>query len=164
MEFGYTREDQLADAVFLEDVDEVRALLEQGVGTDAVDEDHCTPLMAAVVVGHVVLLQLLLAAGADPNTRDADGWTPLHVAAQRRRLDLAWLLVRAGADVNARDDDGNTVLWRALLTCTGQLDVVDFLRRAGARDDVQNRSGVSARDVAGLISVHLGVVTVAGIS
>jgi ankyrin repeat protein len=160
LEFGYSREDQLADAVFLEDVDEVRALLDEGVGTDAVDEDHRTPLMAAVAVGHVVLVQLLLAAGADPNARDADGWTPLHVAAQRRRLDLAWLLVRAGADVNARDDDGNSVLWRALLTCTGQMDIIDFLRRAGARDDVRNTAGFSARDVAGLISVHLDPVAV----
>jgi ankyrin repeat protein len=144
----YTLEERLADAVFLADLDEVRALLAEGADPEARDEDDRTPLLAAVAAANAALVAVLLEAGADPNARDADGWTPLHLASQRRDLRIAWLLVHHGADVNAQDDDGNSVLWRAVLGCGGRTEVVELLRRHGARVDLPNALGITAAEVA----------------
>lgn len=151
----YTLDERLVDAVFLSDLDEVRSLLAEGACPDARDEEDRTPLLAAVMAGNAPLVLVLLAAGADPNVRDADGWTPLQVAAQRRLLDIAWLLVHHGADVNAEDDDGNNVLWRAVLGCAGRTEVVELLRRHGAREDVPNAAGITAAEVARRMGVVL---------
>jgi cytohesin len=145
---GYSLEQRLVDAVFLEDVDDVCALLSAGASPEVRDEDNRTPLLYATVAGNASIVGLLLEAGADPNATDDDGWTALHVAAHRQRLDLVWLLVQAGADPNAQDFDGNSVLWRATLTSLGRPGVVDLLRKSGAREDVGNRSGLSASGVA----------------
>ncbi len=151
----YSLDDRLVVAVFLEDVDEVRALLEEGASPEARDEEARTALLAAVSAANVELARVLLEAGAEPNARGADGSTPLHVAAQRRALDLVWLLVRHGADVNAQDDDGNTVLARALLGSAGRTEIVELLRRHGARDDVRNLRGLSPGEVARRLGVPL---------
>jgi ankyrin repeat protein len=145
---GYSLEQRLIDAVFLDDTEDVQALLAAGAGTEGHDEDGRTPLMAATMSGHAGIVRLLLDAGADPNASDGDGWTALHVAAHRQNLDLVWTLLRAGADPNAQDQDGNSVLWRATLTSLGRAGVIDLLRRAGARDDLSNRAGLSPNAIA----------------
>jgi hypothetical protein len=99
------------DAVFLCDIDEVRALLQRGANPDARDEEHRTLLMNATQSGHREILRVLLEAGADPNLRDADQWTPLDVAVYRKAFDMVWQLVQFGADVNAQDDMGISVLY-----------------------------------------------------
>ncbi len=151
----YSLDDQLVDAVFLDDLDEVRTLLGRGASPEVRDEENRTPLLAAVAAGNRALVALLLEAGADPNARDTDGSTPLHVAAQRRALDLVWLLVRHGADVNAQDEDGTSVLGRALLGCAGRTEAVELLRRSGARDDLPNHRGLSPIEVARRLGVRL---------
>jgi cytohesin len=131
----YSLDDELADAVFLADIDDVRALLDRGANPDARDEEQRTSLMNATLDGHRDLVRVLLEAGSDPNLRDVDGWTPLDVAVYRKALDVIWLLVHFGADVNAQDDMGISVLMRAVLASNGSTEVVDLLQRWGARAD-----------------------------
>ena len=149
MQSFYSLDDELVDAVFLSDIDDVRVLLRRGADPDARDEEQRTPLLTATEDGHRELVRLLLEAGADPNLRDADGWTPLDVAVYRKALDLIWLLLDFGADVNARDDMGISVLMRAVLTSRGCAEIVDLLQRRGARADLPEspRAAVLARDV-----------------
>lgn len=144
----YSLDDQLIDAAFLSDIDDVRLLLGQGANPDARDEEQRTPLMNATTDCNRELVHVLLEAGADPNLRDQDGWTALDVAVYRKTLDIVWLLVHFGADVNAQDDTGSSVLVRALLACGGSTEIPDLLRRWGARDDLANAVGVSARALA----------------
>jgi ankyrin repeat protein len=132
----YTIDDELVDAVFLADLDDVRTLLARGADPDARDEEHRTLLMNATMDSQRDLVRVLLEAGADPNLRDDDGWTPLDVAVYRRALDLIWLLVHFGADVNAQDTLGISVLLRAVLSSNGSPEIVDLLQRWGARDDL----------------------------
>jgi ankyrin repeat protein len=145
----YSLDDELADAVFLSDMDDVRRLLDRGADPDARDEEQRTSLMNATQDGHRELVRMLLEAGADPNLRDADGWTPLDVAVYRKALDLIWLLVHFGADVNAQDDLGISVLMRAVLASNGSTEVVDLLQRWGARADLPEfpRAAALARNL-----------------
>jgi ankyrin repeat protein len=132
----YSLDDELVDAVFLSDMEDVRGLLQRGADPDARDEEHQPLLLTATQDGHRELVRVLLEAGADPNLRDADGWTPLDVAVYRKALDLVWLLLDFGADVNAQDDLGISVLMRAVLVSNGSPEMVDLLQRRGARTDL----------------------------
>jgi hypothetical protein len=139
----YSLDDELVDAVFLSDIDDVRALLDRGADPDARDEECRTLLMNATMDGHRDIVRLLLESGADPNLRDADQWTPLDVAVCRKALDLVWLLVHYGADVNAHDDMGISVLLRAVMTSNGSSAILDLLQRRGARGDLPQASEVA---------------------
>jgi hypothetical protein len=110
----YNLNDELLDAVFLRDADEVCQLLARGANPDAFNEDRCTPLMMATVEGDTEIARSLLEAGADPNLADGDGWTALDVAVYRRTLDLVWLLLQFGASASERTDTGSKVLVRAM--------------------------------------------------
>lgn len=156
MQSFYSLDDELADAVFLCELDDVRSLLERGADPDARGEDERTSLMNATMDGQRELVRVLLEAGADPNLRDADGWTPLDVAVYRKALDLIWLLVHFGADVNAQDDMGISVLMRAVLASNGSGEVVDLLQRWGARADLPE----SPRAVA--LARHFGIALTQG--
>jgi ankyrin repeat protein len=138
----------LVDAAFVCDLMRVRELLALGASPDARDEQGRTPLFSAVLGGAVGLVGLLLEAGANPSAADEEGWTPLHFAAQEHLPEMARLLVGRGADVNARDLDGNTVLWRAVFSAAGRPEIVQLLLAQGARDDVANAAGETARELA----------------
>ncbi len=137
----YSLDDQLVDAAFVADVDEVRFLLAQGGNPDARDEEGHTPLMLAAAEGNRELVRILLESGADPNLRDPDGWSALDVAVARKMIDVAWLLVQFGADVNAQDDTGRSLLLRATLAAGAPDPMVQSLVRWGARDDSPRRRG-----------------------
>lgn len=122
----YSVNDELLDAVFLRDAEEVRKLLARGADPDACNEDRCAPLMMATVEGDTEIVHDLLEAGADPNLVDGDGWTALDVAVYRRRLDLVWLLLQYGAAAGEQSDTGSKVLVRAVFG--GQRDVHEVLR------------------------------------
>jgi uncharacterized protein len=122
----YTLNDELLDAVFLRDAEEVRKLLAQGANPDAYNEDRCTPLMMATVEGDTEIARSLLEAGADPNLVDRDGWTALDVAIYRRTLDLVCLLLQYGATTTDESDTGSKVLVRAMFR--GQRDAQEVLR------------------------------------
>jgi uncharacterized protein len=128
----YSLDDQLVDAVFLSDADDVRALLAQGADPDARDEEQHPALALAIADGGPDLVRLLLESGANPNLRDADGLMALDVAVYRRRLDLVWLLLRFGADANTCDEQGLSTLWRASLVSTEDSRIHELLWRTGA--------------------------------
>jgi hypothetical protein len=110
----YSLNDELLDAVFLRDAEEVCQLLAKGADPDAFNEERCTPLMMATVEGDTEIARSLLEAGADPNLADGDGWTALDVAVYRRTLDLVWLLLQYGATATEQSNTGSKVLVRAM--------------------------------------------------
>ena len=81
-------------------------------------------------------VRLLLQAGADPGRyRDDDGQaTPVVSAAIRSgcSAELLELLLENGADPNAAGPDGRSPY--RLATAAGRPDLVELLRRYGARD------------------------------
>ena len=145
MQTLYSLDDQLVDAVFLADVDDVRLLLEQGANPDAWDEEQRTPLMNATRDCHSEMVRILLEAGADPNLRDEDDWTALDAAVYRGTFDTVWLLIHYGAEVKAQNDTGRSVLLRAGLAVGGSTEIADLLGRWGARSHVPVASGPNAQ-------------------
>ncbi len=138
----------LADAAFVCDLVKVRDLLAAGADPDVRDDDGRTPLFSAVLGGSIGLVGLLLEAKADINARDGQGFSALHFAAQEDLPEMARLLISKGADVNAVDEDGASVLWRAIFSWRNRPDMIQILMAAGAKPDVANKAGESARDLA----------------
>ena len=81
--------------------DSMRFLLERGADVDAQDYEGYTPLMLAVLGGHIRAVRLLLTRKADTRLRDRKANTALDLAKQRalgeRRTRLIKLLKDAGA-------------------------------------------------------------------
>lgn len=147
----------LVDAAFVCDLVKVRELLASGADPDARDDDGRTPLFSAVLGGSIGLVGLLLESGADVNARDNHGFSALHYAAQEDLPEMARLLIGRSADVNAVDEDGASVLWRAIFSWRDRPDVIEALIAAGAKPDVANKAGESARDLATRLGI--GVFT-----
>jgi ankyrin repeat protein len=139
---------QLADAAFICDLARVRDLLARGADPNALNDEGRAPLVSALMVGSLPLLDLLLDAGADVDGRDPHGWTPLHYAAQEVLPEMAARLIARGADLNAQDEDGNTPLARAVFFARGRNAIVDLLRQHGAREDIANQAGETPRALA----------------
>ena len=103
------------------DVEVVRLLLDAGAIVDLPNEDHTTPLMAAVSAAGtrgknktedqaLAVVEVLHAAGANVNTADRRGLTAIHSAAFRGWDKIVKVLAGYGANLDARESDKLTPL------------------------------------------------------
>ena len=110
----YPGNPELATAVRSGDLDQVRALLDQGADPNAFGGDTTAPLVWAAHGDDLEALRLLLDAGADPNLANRFNVSPLHEAITWGNLEMVEALVEAGANVNARVyESGETPLMNA---------------------------------------------------
>ena len=82
----------LHDAVFLEDMDCVKELLEKGADINAKDCVQMTPLHHAIATNQLEMCEYLLREGADVNIKTQNGMTPLDMAIDNKHSELAKLL------------------------------------------------------------------------
>lgn len=106
-------------------LDFVRILLRAGVDPDW--GGATTPLEAAVLEGHLEVVEALIEARADVNRPVADGFTPLITAAGGGHLDMVRVLLQAGANPAVIDDEGDSAL--SLAEKKGHEAVAAVLRR-----------------------------------
>lgn len=101
----------LAEAA-MDHIEEVRALLDQGVDPNSKIADGRTALHLAVrIYGHLPLVKFLLDRGANINAQNSEGDTPLMYAkANPDRNEIAKLLLERDADVSVRNKYGETAL------------------------------------------------------
>lgn len=121
---------RLTTAATLGRMDQVRALLAEGVPVDARDRNGETALAAAAGYRQPAVVRLLLDRGANPNLVSRRS-TPLANAAWDGELDIARMLLKAGADPNPPLD--SPPIYTAALS--GSPEMVLLLLRAGARPD-----------------------------
>ena len=114
----------------------VKTLIAAGADVNAKDRANRTALIWVVRTGGASQppekVRVLLAAGADPNAKSEFGETPLYEALNARSPGIAAQLLAANADPNLKVRDGTTVL--ALAERVGDTEMVQLLRRAGAKD------------------------------
>lgn len=101
---------ELMAAIANYDVDEVAALVEQGVDLEEQDSYGDTALTYAVNAYDPESLELLLEAGADPNVENSYPSTPLIFAVSSEFYDGAIMLLDYGADPSYEDIDGDSAL------------------------------------------------------
>ncbi len=105
-------------------------------------------LYRAVRAGNRSEVRDRLRRGADPNQAADGGTTPLHEAAYWGESDIVRLLLKAGADVARVDDHGWTPLHAAAVSggLRTRADIIALFKDAGARDDIADKQGWTARD------------------
>ncbi|UCD81642.1 MAG: ankyrin repeat domain-containing protein [Desulfobacterales bacterium] len=138
----------LSEAVGLNDVSEIEALLDAGADVNTTDELGETPLHIAAVRGYSQAASLLIAEGADINAGDVRGLTPVHAAAWGGNNEIVTMLVDKGADISARDEEGVTPLHAAALA--GRNETVALLIARGANVNVKNDEGMTPLHAAAL--------------
>lgn len=123
--------------------------------------DAETPLIRAVIVGQVAVVQKLIELGADADLPQGggNGWTPLMFA--REQPEIARELLRAGANVNLRGavrlgekmHDGRLTQFGGetalhLAAACNNLEVVQLLIRSGADVEAKAANGQAPLDIA----------------
>ena len=114
------------------------------------------PLMLAVEVGDLRLVQKLVQEGIDVNmTTNTTNATALLVAAMRGNLPVVQYLLHHGAEKNKTDNDGVSPLYMAALN--GHFAVVKYLVEQGVDTDKVRDNGTSSLLIAAQ-NGHLEVV------
>ena len=86
----------------------------------------------------------LIELGVEVNAKDWRRWTPLHFAARTNNAAAVKLLIDAGADVNAEDDEGITPVHQNLWKNKLNLEIIEMLLAAGAKQTHNFRKFVNA--------------------
>ncbi len=125
-----THRSELAQAVYIEELDEVRDLLARGADPNEENEDGETVLFMAVEDGTTDIARELLSYKADADHRSKDGRNPLFAIDDETPEELVRLLLDAGSDVSVKDSEGFSVLMHAAENASPK--VLKMLIDAGA--------------------------------
>jgi ankyrin repeat protein len=108
------------------------------------------PLLLAAESGDATVMQLLVDGGAKPQFRMPDGTNVVLAAAASSKLEALRLALQLEPDPNTATKDGDTPLHILLGAGTGPelAPMMKLLAERGARTDLKNRSGQTARDLA----------------
>ena len=89
-------------------LNQIKALLNQGVPVNSRDGYGRTPLHFAARRGHLNIVQELLKRGAHVNPRARNGFTPLIAASLSERPNIIHALIKAGANPKYRTIYGDS--------------------------------------------------------
>jgi len=120
----------------------VRALINDRVDVDIIDQKGETALMRAESAHHTGIVMLLIAHGADVNRKDVSGWTALFIAVHASDYTTIRVLIKKGAEVNSKNNSGETALFWA--ASKGDFVSVELLIKAGADVNSKNIDGETA--------------------
>ncbi|MEA3462159.1 MAG: ankyrin repeat domain-containing protein [Bacteroidota bacterium] len=156
VELGPEEEETFRVAAHDGDLATVKALLNQGISRNAVDQEGHTALMFAAFNGHSEIVLSLLDAGAEIDLRDYMGRTALLYGATGPFPETVKILLDRGANPNVVDSDEHfSPLMHA--AAEGNLEVVKVLIAYGADRSLKDVDGDDAASFA-LQSGHVQVV------
>jgi ankyrin repeat protein len=142
----------LLQAAFLDDVKQMRELLDAGVPINAPEKDGDTALLVSAQYGTRKGFQLLLDAGADPHARNHAGMSVIRAAIFGRDIRVVQALLDRGVDVNERRDEvaQGRVEFTPLMLAVSYLNptMAELLLRNGADANVRRPDGTSALSMA----------------
>jgi ankyrin repeat protein len=129
----------------LNSLDAVKALLERGANSDAINDVHVRFSAVSASMSKDLLKQWVRANASDINTRNSQGDSLLHAAVKGCNMKLVEALLEMGADVNARNNTGDTALHWAMKT--SEPEIVELL--------IKNRAEVNAKNASGKTPLHI---------
>ncbi len=133
---GALENQELHEAVKINDILQLESLLKQGYPVDVVDGMGSTALFLAVNQNSLPMAEVLLYNKSPVNAVDKKGITPLMISVFNDNLNMAKLLLSHGADVNTTVTNGETALYQAVME--GQLSMAKIL--------LANKANVNAAD------------------
>jgi ankyrin repeat protein len=149
----WNRDTLLTTAVWNDNLDVVRLLLERGAEIDKENEYGGTALNYAVRSGHEEMVSMLLNSGADISRRGCWRQTVLMHASEYGHVVVVRLLLgsKGGRDLlghvlDERTEGGRTALWCACLE--GHADVVRALLLAGADHTIADNDDTTPLQIA----------------
>lgn len=156
VQIGPAEEEAFRQAAHDGKLEQVKALLKQGVACDVVDQDGHTALMFAAFNGHSEIVILLLDAGAKIDKRDSLDRTALLYCATGPFPETAKILLDRGAEPNTVDSNEHfSPLMHA--AAEGHLEVVKVLIAYGADRSLKDVDGDDAASFAAKAG-HMHVV------
>lgn len=114
----------------------VEHILDKGADPNARDNFNLTPLLRAVMEGHVEMARLLIRKGADIEAT-YEGNTPLIEATLQKNNELVKLLIEHGAYMEAKTKDGHTAIHVA--ATNAYVKIVQTLFKAGAEINTRDQ-------------------------
>ena len=152
-------ETALSAAAYRANFELVSALLAHGAKPATVDRTAKSPILYAAARGSDRIVAALLDRGIDPNARYGADLTALMWAAGYAdtapadgALRTVRLLLSRGAKLDLVDDRGRSALMIAAQL--GHADIVEALLDAGAEKTLKDKSGKTARDLAGIPDIQ----------
>ena len=85
-----------------------------GPDVNKADSTGDTPLLSAIWLGYVEVVQFLIGCRADADLADKSGNAPLHAAATQGDVAIVQCLLEARADPDCSNDEGDTPLFTAV--------------------------------------------------
>lgn len=143
------RRDEFYRAIFDNDLERVKALIETGSDVNQRFEHGQTPLTIATANGSILIIRALLQAGANVDTPDNMGRTPLMIAVQwggHGGIGIINTLIANGADVNLSMINGVPPL--VIAAENGREKIVKILLDNRADINAITRDGLTALSAA----------------
>ncbi|KAJ8668023.1 hypothetical protein QAD02_009686 [Eretmocerus hayati] len=137
-------------SVYLEDLELVKKLLDNGASVNVLNCNEETPLMIAAKMEKNAMVDLLLTAADLKNVSNRENLTHLHIACMRNQVNTVIKLTKCSEDlaqyvkINSIRWSGFTPLHFAVRFCC--IETVQFLLSAGAE--------ITAQDVNQLTPLH----------
>ena len=149
---SYTSKDSIFDAIRVNDVNQVRAMIERGVNIDIVDKNSRSTLIAALLAGHREMSQMVLPLSSKLNLADDNGDRPIHIATRNGYKNIVSKLIKNNVNINAQDRLGNT----ALIIATRHNDtvIINYLLKNNADYRIKNKKNQTAPQIAQTLELH----------
>ncbi|XP_046568341.1 serine/threonine-protein phosphatase 6 regulatory ankyrin repeat subunit B-like isoform X2 [Haliotis rubra] len=125
-----------------------KAIVRKVIGSFGINtrgKNGCTPLMRAVVGGHMSMMKFLMSRNADHTLVDKDGLTLLHLACKFGHLDIV-KHISDKFNIDTQDKGGLTCIVTSVLH--GKVAVFDYLRSRGAILTLVDSTGDDALNIA----------------
>ncbi len=108
----------LHEAIANKDYDQARLMLGSGASVNTLDNDGQTPLLIAISVNSLQIIDLLLRYNASIKAPSRTGKTPLHMAASKKATLIALLLIETEKGIIPRDKNPEAIRKNKLVNLT----------------------------------------------